>query len=330
MTGDGWRVASGWLSGPYLYNGAMNNLKTVGLLSFMSALVWFLGIALFGGSGGFYIGLVFAVGLNFFAYFFSDKMALRASRAQPVEEHQLPEVYATIRRLAASAEMPMPRIYLIDSPQPNAFATGRNPKHAAVAVTTGIMEILTREELEGVLAHELSHVKNRDILISSVAAMMAAALSIFARIALWTGGGRGRENPIGLVITLASLILAPIAGMIIRMAISRSREYEADAAGAAMTGAPLNLARALEKISEGTARVPMQVDPAVSQLFIDDPLKAFGNRDKRGWRKAPQALLNPPTGRRTHQAPHGHVLQRLSAGRHVRRHQRRRWRHNRG
>ena len=215
----------------------MNNLKTVALLSFMSALVWFIGIAMFGGSGGFYIGLVLAVGLNFFAYFFSDKMALRASRAQPVEEHELPEVYNIVRRLAASAEMPMPRIYLIDSPQPNAFATGRNPKHAAVAVTTGIMELLNRDELEGVLAHELSHVKNRDILISSVAAMMAAALSIFARMAFWFGGGR-RDNPISTIISIAALILAPVAGMIIRLAISRSREYEADASGASMTGAP--------------------------------------------------------------------------------------------
>ena len=262
------------------YHRRMNNLKTVALLSFMSALVWFIGIAMFGGSGGFYIGLFFAVGLNFFAYFFSDKMALRASRAQPVEEHELPEVYNIVRRLAASAEMPMPRIYLIDSPQPNAFATGRNPKHAAVAVTTGIMELLNRDELEGVLAHELSHVKNRDILISSVAAMMAAALSIFARMALWFGGGR-RDNPISGIISIAALILAPVAGMIIRLAISRSREYEADASGASMTGAPLNLASALEKIGAGTARVPMQVDPAVSQLFIDDPLKAVRNKDRR-------------------------------------------------
>ena len=258
----------------------MNNLKTVALLSFMSALVWFIGIAMFGGSGGFYIGLLFAVGLNFFAYFFSDKMALRASRAKPVEEHELPEVYNIVRRLAASADMPMPRIYLIDSPQPNAFATGRNPKHAAVAVTTGIMELLNRDELEGVLAHELSHVKNRDILISSVAAMMAAALSIFARMALWFGGGR-RDNPISGIISIAALILAPVAGMIIRLAISRSREYEADASGASMTGAPLNLASALEKIGAGTARVPMQVDPAVSQLFIDDPLKAVRSKDRR-------------------------------------------------
>lgn len=259
----------------------MNNLKTVALLSFMSALVWFLGIALFGSTNGLWIGLLLAVGLNFFAYFFSDKMALRASRARAVEEHELPAVYAIVRRLAAVADMPMPSIHLIDSPQPNAFATGRNPKHAAVAVTSGIMEIMNTDELEGVLAHELSHVKNRDILISSIAAMMAAALSIFARMAFWFGGGR-RDNALSGIISLLALILAPIAGMIIRLAISRSREYEADASGAAMTGAPLNLASALDKIGRATARVPMQVDPAVSQLFIDDPLKAFGQRDRRG------------------------------------------------
>lgn len=258
----------------------MNNLKTVALLSFMSALVWFIGIALFGSGNGFWIGLLFAVGLNFFAYFFSDKMALRASRARPVEEHELPSVYAIIRRLAASADMPMPSIHVIDSPQPNAFATGRNPDHAAVAVTTGILEVMTTEELEGVLAHELAHVKNRDILISSIAAMMAAALSIFARMAFWFGGGRGsRDNPLSGIIGLVALLVAPLAGMIIRLAISRSREYEADASGAAMTGAPLNLASALDKIGRSTAQIPMQVDPAVSSLFIDDPLKAF---EKRG------------------------------------------------
>ena len=259
-----------------------NNLKTVGLLAFMSALVWFIGIGLFGSGNGFWIGLLFAVGLNFFAYFFSDKMALRASRAQPVEEHQLPGVYAMVRRLAQINDMPMPSIYYINSPQPNAFATGRNPSNAAVAVTAGILEVLDDQELEAVLAHELAHVRNRDILIASVAAMLAAALSIFARMALFTGGGRDRDNPLGGILALVSLFVAPFAAMIIRMAISRSREYQADASGAEMTGQPLYLASALAKIGSATARVPMQVDPAVSQLFIDDPLKAFGARDRRG------------------------------------------------
>lgn len=258
-----------------------NNLKTVGLLGLLSALVWYLGIALFGGSGGFWIGLLFAVGLNFFAYFFSDKMALRASRAQPLAEDQLPELHDMVRRLSQQAGMPMPRLYYIESPQPNAFATGRNPAHAAVAVTTGILEIMSDEELEAVLAHELSHVKNRDILISSVAAMLAAALSIFARMALFTGGGRDRNNPLGGILALASLFLAPLAAGVIRMAISRSREFQADASGAEITGQPLHLASALAKIGQATSRVGMKVDPAVSQLFIADPLKAFGNRSRQ-------------------------------------------------
>jgi len=256
-----------------------NNLKTVGLLAFMSALVWWLGIALFGGSGGFYIGLLFAIGINFFAYFFSAKMALAATKAKPVEEHELPQVYAIVRNLTEQTGMPMPGIYLIDQPQPNAFATGRNPKHAAVAVTSGIMQLLSYQELEGVLAHELAHVRNRDILISSIAAMLAAALSIFARMAFWFGGGRSsRDNPLSGIISLLALILAPIAAMLIRLAISRSREFQADRSGAAITGQPANLASALQKISGATARVPMNVNPAVSQLFIDDPLKAVNRK----------------------------------------------------
>jgi heat shock protein HtpX len=255
-----------------------NNLKTVGLLALLTALVWWLGYT-FGGANGFWIGLVFAAVINFVAYFFSDKMALAASRAKPVEEHELPQVYAIVRNLAARAEMPMPRIYMIDSPQPNAFATGRNPKHAAVAVTTGLLQSMNNDELEGVLAHELSHVQNRDILISSVAAMLAAALSIFARMAIFMGSGRDdRNNPIAAIAGLLSLIIAPIAAMVIRMAISRSREYQADASGATLTGRPIALASALAKLGAGTARIPMQVNPAVSQLFIEDPLKAFGRR----------------------------------------------------
>lgn len=252
----------------------MNNLKTVALLGFLSALVWVVAYS-FGGANGFWIGLVLAVGINFVAYFFSDKMALAASRAKPVEEHQLPQVYAIVRSLVARAEMPMPRIYIIESPQPNAFATGRNPEHAAVAVTSGILQTLTTDELEGVLGHELAHVKNRDILISSVAAMLAAALSIFARMAFWFGGGgRDRNNPLGAVVGLVAIIMAPIAAMLIRLAISRTREYQADASGAELTGRPMMLASALEKISAGAARQPMNVNPAVSQLFIENPLKA--------------------------------------------------------
>jgi heat shock protein HtpX len=252
-----------------------NNAKTVGLLALMTALVWWLGYAL-GGTNGIYLGLVFAVGLNFIAYFFSDKIALAASRARPVEEHQLPQVYAIVRNLAARAEMPMPRIYVIDSPQPNAFATGRNPQNSAVAVTTGILQLMSNDELEGVLAHELAHVRNRDILISTVAAMLAAALSIFARMAFWFGGGRNsRENPLAAIGFILSLILAPIAAMIIRMAISRTREYQADRSGATLTGRPLQLASALGKLEAGTARIPMDVNPAYSSLYIANPLRGL-------------------------------------------------------
>lgn len=259
----------------------MNNLKTVALLSLMSALVWMLGLVLFGGSQGMFIGLGFAAVLNLGAYFFSAKLALAMSKARPATEQELPKVYGMVRRLAAVSNMPEPSIHLIDSPQPNAFATGRNPKHAAVAVTTGILEIMRDDELEGVIAHELSHVRNRDILISSIAAMLAAALSIFARLAFWFGGGdRRNNNAIGIVVALAAMILAPLAGMVIRMAISRAREYQADASGAEMTGQPLSLARALQKIGSASGRIPMDVNPAVSQLFIADPLKAFGRRGR--------------------------------------------------
>ncbi len=250
----------------------MNNLKTVGLLGFMSVLVALVANYF---AGGFIIPMLFVVGFNLVAYFFSDKMALASSRARPVEEHELPQVYAIVRNLTARTGMPMPGIYVIDAPQPNAFATGRNPKHAAVAVTTGILQMLTTDELEGVLGHELSHVANRDILIGTIAAMMAAALSLFARISLFTGGGgRDRNNPLGAIFSLAAIIFAPIAAVLIRSAISRTREFQADASGAEMTGSPLQLASALQKISAGTSRIPMNVNPATSQLFIDNPLKA--------------------------------------------------------
>ncbi|CAN5874974.1 zinc metalloprotease HtpX [soil metagenome] len=269
----------------------MNNLKTVGLLGFMSALVALIAMQF---SDGFVIPLLFVVGLNFVAYFFSDKMAIAATRAKPVAEHELPQVYSIVSNLSARTGMPMPRIYVIDSPQPNAFATGRNPKNAAVAVTTGILQILDNNELEGVLAHELAHVSNRDILISSIAAMMAGALTIFARMAfLFGGGGRSRENPLGAVLAILSLILAPIAAMLIRSAISRTREFQADHTGAEITGSPLHLASALQKISAGTERIPMAVNPAMSQLFIDNPLKAV-----RGQGMMKMLATHPPAEER--------------------------------
>ena len=253
----------------------MNNLKTVGLLAFMTALLFFIVYAL---GGRFLTAVIIVVGFNVLVYFFSDRMALAASRARPVSEEQMPKVYGIVRRLSTQIGIPMPSIHLIDSPQPNAFATGRSPKKAAVAVTTGILDVLSFEELEGVLGHELAHVMNRDILISSIAAMLGAAIAIIGRLALWSGAGSNRNNPLGLIGFLVGLIVAPLAAMLIRFAISRTREFQADKSGAEITGQPLMLAGALRKISEGTARIPMNVNPATSQLFIDNPLKAVRGR----------------------------------------------------
>jgi heat shock protein HtpX len=233
---------------------------------------------LVGGTGGAITALVIAGGINFLVYFFSDKIALASTGAKPVEERELPDVYSIVRSLTQRQDMPMPRIYLIPSAQPNAFATGRSPRHAAVAVTSGIVQMMDLRELEGVLAHELSHVRNRDVLIATVAATVAAALSFLMRMALWGGlGGDNRRDggALGAVMGLVSLILAPIAAMIIQLAISRSREFEADRSGAEMTGSPLSLARALEKLDAGTSRIAMPMNPSTAQLFIADPLKAL-------------------------------------------------------
>ena len=255
----------------------MNNVKTVGLLAFMTALLFFIIYGLTGGRG-FGLAIASAVGFNFLAFFFSDKMALAASRAKPVTEAELPHVYGTVRRLALKINMPMPSVYLIDSPQPNAFATGRSPKRAAVAVTTGILDTLNHEELEGVLGHELAHVKNRDILISSIAAMIGAAISILVRMSFFMGGGSNRNNPLGAIGLVLSLIIGPVGAMLLRFAISRTREFQADATGAEITGQPLQLASALEKIGKGTRRFPMKVNESTAQLFIDNPLKAVRGR----------------------------------------------------
>lgn len=255
----------------------MNNLKTVGLLAFMSALLALL-VGWLGGWDNVGVMVAVIVGFNLLAYFFSDKMAIAATRAQPVSEQELPQVYGIVRRLAMQMDMPEPRVYLINSPQPNAFATGRSPRKAAVAVTTGILQILSNEELEAVLGHELAHVQNRDILIGSVAAMIGAAITIIARFGFWFGGGDNRNNPLGAIGAIISLIVAPIAAMLIQFAISRTREFQADRSGAEITGQPMQLASALSKIAEGTARIPMPVNPATSQLFIDNPLKAVRGR----------------------------------------------------
>ena len=247
----------------------MNFVKTTLLLTLMTLVVLFSATAL-----GFDIisALFFAVVFNFFIYFFSGNLAIKSTKAQLIQDGEYEEVTQIISHLIQKEKMPMPELYVINSDQPNAFATGRNPKNAKVAVTTGILKLLNRDELEGVLAHELSHIKNRDILVSSIAAMLAAAISFMSRMVFWGGGNRNRNTHPAVIII--AMIAAPVASIIIRMAISRTREFGADKTGAEISGNPLALASALEKI-ERYANVPMDVNPAVSQLFISDPLKAF-------------------------------------------------------
>ena len=250
----------------------MNFVKTTALLTLLTLTVMFAAAAL-----GFDLvtSIFFAFLFNFIMYFYSGSLAIRSTGAKPLVDGQLPEVVEIITRLSKKENMPLPELYVIQSDQPNAFATGRNPKKAKVAVTTGIMSLLNRDELEGVLAHELSHIKNRDILVSSIAAMLASAVSFMSRMAFWGGGNRDRNmHP---AFALIAFIAAPIASLIIRMAISRTREFGADATGAEISGNPLALASALEKIDR-YSKVPMNVNPAVSQLFISDPLKSFAGR----------------------------------------------------
>jgi len=258
-------------------------MKTVLLLGLLGGLFVALGW-LFGGQTGALLALGFAALFNFAMYFYSEKLALAAAKAKPVEEIDLPNVYTIVRSLAQREQMPMPRIYVIESPQPNAFATGRNPKHAAVAVTRGILEMMDYQELEAVLAHELSHVKNRDILIATIAATIGAAMSFLARMAFWGGMGRRRDsNGVQAIVSIAAMILAPLVAFVVQMAISRSREFQADRSGAAMTGSPMALASALSKLDQGTSRVPMKVDASTAQLFIADPLKALDGRGAGNW-----------------------------------------------
>ena len=251
-----------------------NTFKTTVLLAGLGGLLMALG-SLFG-QGGLAIGFVLAVITVGGSYWFSDKLALRSARAQPANEAEMPQYFAIMRDLAQRAGMPMPRLYVTPDPQPNAFATGRNPQHAAVAVTAGILQALTWEELRGVLAHELSHVRNRDILISSVAAAVATAITFAARMAMWGaifGGGGSNddegENPLAF---LATIILAPVAAMLLQMALSRSREYQADTTGAKLIGDGEPLARALEKLHFYSQRVPSHVNPAQAQAYIVNPL----------------------------------------------------------
>src|SRR5687768_5776155 len=230
-----------------------------------------------GGQHGMVIAFFFAIAMNFFSYWFSDKMVLAMYGAKPIEESQSPALFATIRRLATSAQIPMPRVYLIQSDTPNAFATGRDPEHAAVAVTEGILRILDQDELEGVLAHELSHVKNRDVLISTIAATLAGAITYMAHMAQWAAmfGGRSHDDEEGgsnPIVMMAFAILAPLAAMLVQFAVSRAREFQADATGARLAGRPWPLAKALEKLEVAAHMQPMNANPATAHLFIVNPL----------------------------------------------------------
>ncbi len=255
----------------------MNGVKTALLLGALTGLLLVAGQAL-GGQTGMMIALVIAVAMNFGSYWFSDKLVLKIYRARPVTRAEAPVLYDVVQELASRAGLPMPKVYIMDKDAPNAFATGRDPKHAAVAATTGLLRIMTREELAGVMAHELAHVEHRDTLIGAIAATIAGAIAMlanFAQFALLFGGRRDGEgsNPFVMLITM---ILAPIAASLIQMAVSRSREFAADARGAAIAGNPLWLARALRKLSQANARIPMpdaETHPATAHMFIVNPLK---------------------------------------------------------
>jgi heat shock protein HtpX len=257
----------------------MRAIKTLFLLTALTMLLVLGGDAI-AGQQGMTFGLIIAVVMNGGAYFFSDKIALRSSAAQPVSREQLPRLYEVMERLVAKAQLPMPKLYVIPQPAPNAFATGRNPSHASVAVTAGLMELMNDDELEGVIAHELSHVRNYDILITSIAATLAGAITWIATMGRWAmifggfGGSRDNNRNGGGLGALLMLIVAPIAALLIQLGISRQREFAADASGAKMVGHPYGLASALEKLGAYNKRIPMDVSPATASLFIVAPLSA--------------------------------------------------------
>ncbi|BAE86322.1 zinc metalloprotease HtpX [Desulfitobacterium hafniense] len=254
-----------------------NQLKTVFLMSLLTVLVILAGGAI-GGRGGMQMAFIFALVMNFGSYWFSDKLALAMTKAEPISREQSPELYAIVEKLAYNADLPMPRLYMTPSPQPNAFATGRNPNHAAIAVTYGLMQLLNREELEGVLAHEMAHIKNRDILISTLAAVLAGVITTLANWGQWAlmFGGLGGDDEDGAsgFAALPLIILGPIAAMLVQMGISRSREYLADSTGAEIAGNSYGLANALQKLERGSAVIPMNINPSASHMFIVNPLNA--------------------------------------------------------
>jgi heat shock protein HtpX len=250
-------------------------LRTTILLATLSGLFVAIGF-LIGGSGTALLFLFMAALLNMGSYFFSDKIALKMSGAKPISESEAPRLYQIVRDLCTRADLPMPRLYQIPVDQPNAFATGRNPKHSAVAVTRGITQLLSEDELRGVLSHELAHVKHRDILITSVAATIGAAITYLGYMLLWFGGGDENDSPLGIVGALAMVLLAPLAATIIQLSISRQREYAADAGGAELTGNPESLASALLRLEEGAKAMPMQVNQAAEPLYIVKPFSGGG------------------------------------------------------
>ena len=253
-----------------------NWFRTTLLLGIMTLLIVFIG-NLLGGQQGMIFAFILAIAMNFFSYWFSDKIVLKLYKARAVTRDERPELYRMVSRLAERANLPMPRIYVIPQDAPNAFATGRNPEHAVVAVTEGLLKLMNKDEIEGVLAHELAHVKNRDILIGSITATMAGAIMIIASMARWAaifgGGSRGGERGgLGGIGLIAMSILAPLAAMLIQMAISRSREYHADESGASFAGRPEGLAKALQKLDAYSKRVPMEASPQTAHMFIVNPL----------------------------------------------------------